>query len=100
MQMSTEPSLPTQGAEGPQLLFTVIAERYERPSLGINSNLIFSLWMYIFANLMATVVTIVKGGPHSVSLNSTFQATEQEPSCSGVLRSSTGSGAAGVDDGT
>ena len=43
-----------QGAEESEVLFTLIAERYERRSLGITSNLVFSQWEHIFANPMAT----------------------------------------------
>ena len=43
-----------QGAEESEVLFTLIAERYERRSLGITSNLVFSEWERIFANPMAT----------------------------------------------
>ena len=39
-----------QGAEESEVLFTLIAERYERRSLGITSNLVFSQWEHIFAN--------------------------------------------------
>ena len=39
-----------QGAEESEVLFTLIAERYERRSLGITSNLVFSEWERIFAN--------------------------------------------------
>ena len=42
-----------QGAEESEVLFTLIAERYERRSLGITSNLVFSEWERIFANPMA-----------------------------------------------
>ena len=35
------------------MLFTLIAERYERRSLGITSNLVFSEWEKVFANPMA-----------------------------------------------
>ena len=37
-----------QGAEESEVLFTLIAERYERRSLGITSNLVFSEWERIF----------------------------------------------------
>ena len=37
-----------QGAEESEVLFTLIAERYERRSLGITSNLVFSQWEHIF----------------------------------------------------
>ena len=43
-----------QGAEESEVLFTLIAERYERRSLGITLNLVFSEWERIFANPMAT----------------------------------------------
>ena len=33
-----------QGVEESEVLFTLIAERYERRSLGITSNLVFSEW--------------------------------------------------------
>ena len=37
-----------QGAEESEVLFTLIAERYERRSLGITSNLVFSEWEKAF----------------------------------------------------
>ena len=42
------------------MLFTLIAERYERRSLGITSNLVFSKWERIFANPMATASELVR----------------------------------------
>ena len=42
-----------QGAEESEVLFTLIPERYERRSLGITSNLVFSQWEHISANPMA-----------------------------------------------
>ena len=39
-----------QGAEESEVLFTLIAERYERRSLGITSNLVFSEWEKVFTN--------------------------------------------------
>ena len=50
------------------MLFTLIAKRYERRSLGITSNLVFSQWEGIFANLMATAVAIDRVVHHSVIL--------------------------------
>ena len=47
-----------QDAEESEVLFTLIAERYERRSLGITSNLVFSQWEHIFANPMATAAAI------------------------------------------
>ncbi len=50
------------------MLFTLIAERYERRSLGITSNLVFSEWERIFANPMATAAAIDRVVHHSVIL--------------------------------
>ena len=57
-----------QGAEESEVLFTLIAERYQRRPLGITSNLVFSEWERIFANPMATAAAIDRGGHHSVIL--------------------------------
>ena len=57
-----------QGAEESEVLFTLIAERYERRSLGIRSNLVFSEWERIFANPMATAAAIDRVVHHSVIL--------------------------------
>ena len=57
-----------QGAEDSEVLFTLIAERYERRSLDITSNLVFSEWERIFANPMATAAAIDRVVHHSVIL--------------------------------
>ena len=57
-----------QGAEESEVLFTLIAERHERRSLGIMSNLVFSEWERIFANPMATAAAIDRVVHHSVIL--------------------------------
>ena len=49
-------------------LLTLIAERYDRRSLGITSNLAFSEWERIFANPMATAAAIDRVVHHSVIL--------------------------------
>jgi hypothetical protein len=41
-----------------EVLFTLLAERYERRSLVITSNLVFSQWDQIFRNPMATAAAI------------------------------------------
>ena len=61
-------SVMPQGAEESEVLFTLIAERYERRSLGITSNLVFSEWERIFANPMATATAIDRVVHHSVIL--------------------------------
>ena len=65
-----------QGAEESEVLFTLIAERYERRSLGITSNLVFSEWEKVFANPMATAAAIDRIVHRSVILDSTCPATE------------------------
>ena len=62
------PGLPASGRRGAEVLFTLIAERYERRSLGITSNLVFSEWERIFANPMATAAAIDRVVHHSVIL--------------------------------
>ena len=57
-----------QGAEESEVLFTPIAECYERRSLGITSNLVFSQREHIFANPMATAAAIDRVVHHSVIL--------------------------------
>ena len=57
-----------QGAEESEVLFTLIAERYERRSLGITSNLVFSEWEHIFTNPMATAAAMDRVVHHSVIL--------------------------------
>ena len=57
-----------QGNEESEVLFTLIAECYERRSLGITSNLVFSEWERIFANPMATAAAIDRVVHHAVIL--------------------------------
>ena len=64
-----------QGAEESEVLFTLIAERYERRFLGITSNLVSSEWERIFANPMATPAAIDRVVHHSVILEFDFPAT-------------------------
>jgi len=47
-----------QGAEEIEVLFTLLAERYERRSILITSNLVFSDWERIFKNPMTTAAAI------------------------------------------
>ena len=57
-----------QGAEESEVLFTLIAERYKRRSLGITSNLVFSEWERIFASPMTTAAAIDRVVHYSVIL--------------------------------
>ncbi len=50
------------------MLFTLIAERYERRSLWVTSNVVFSQWDQIFRNPMATAAAIDRIVHHSMIL--------------------------------
>ena len=56
------------GAEESEVLFALIAERYERRSMGITSNQVFSEWEKVFVNPMATAPAIDRIVHHSVIL--------------------------------
>ena len=53
-------------ADEAEVLFTLIAERYERRSLIVTSNLVFSQWEQIFQSPMATAAAIDRIVHHSV----------------------------------
>ena len=57
-----------QSAEEIEVLFTLMAERYERRSMLITSNLVFSEWDRIFRNPMTTAAAIDRLVHHSVIL--------------------------------
>lgn len=57
-----------QGAEETDVLFTLMSERYERRSMVITSNLVFSQWDQIFKNPMTTASAIDRVVHHSVIL--------------------------------
>jgi len=57
-----------QSPEEAEVLFTLIAERYERRSLAVTSNLVFSQWDRIFKDQMATAAAIDRLVHHAVIL--------------------------------
>jgi len=57
-----------QNAEEAEVLFTLLAERYERRSVALTSNLVFSEWDRIFKNKMATSAAIDRLVHHSTIL--------------------------------
>ncbi len=57
-----------QDAEQVEVLFTLMAERYERRSMLITSNLVFSQWDRIFKDPMTTAAAIDRLVHHSVVL--------------------------------
>ena len=63
-----------QSAEEMEVLFTFLAERYERRSLIITSNLVFSQWDKIFKNAMTTAAAIDRLVHHSTILELTNES--------------------------
>jgi DNA replication protein DnaC len=57
-----------QNSEEVEVLFTLMAERYERRSMIITSNLVFSQWDQIFKNPMTTAAAIDRVVHHAVIL--------------------------------
>ncbi len=89
-----------------EVLFTFLAERYERRSVLISSNLVFSQWDRIFKDAMTTAAAIDRVIHHSVILEMTgpsFRADEAEqrlrqPAQQGAANARRdGLGAAGCD---
>jgi len=60
-----------QSREEMEVLFTLLAERYERRSVIITSNLVFSKWDQIFKDTMTTAAAIDRVVHHSVILELT-----------------------------
>ena len=68
-----------QDREEMEVLFTFLSERYERKSLMITSNLIFSEWDKIFKDAMTTAAAIDRLVHHSIILeldNESYRAME------------------------
>ena len=57
-----------QDREEMEVLFTLLAERYERRSVMITSNLVFSQWDKIFKDTMTTAAAIDRVVHHSTIL--------------------------------
>jgi DNA replication protein DnaC len=57
-----------QSPEEAEVLFTLLAERYERRSVMVTSNLVFSQWDRIFRDQMATAAAIDRLVHHAVML--------------------------------
>jgi DNA replication protein DnaC len=55
-----------QSPDEMEVLFTLLAERYERRSVVITSNLVFSQWDQIFKNPMTTAAAIDRVVHHSI----------------------------------
>jgi DNA replication protein DnaC len=64
-----------QNREEMEVLFTFLAERYERRSVLITSNLVFSQWDRIFKDPMTTAAAIDRVVHHSIILEMTGDST-------------------------
>ena len=67
-----------QSREEMEVLFTFLAERYERKSVIITSNLVFSEWDRIFKDTMTTAAAIDRLVHHSVILEMTGGSVRAE----------------------
>lgn len=63
-----------QNREEMEVLFTLLAERYERKSVLITSNLVFSQWDQIFKDTMTTAAAVDRVVHHSVILELTIDS--------------------------
>lgn len=63
-----------QNREEMEVLFTLLAERYERKSVLITSNLVFSQWDQIFKDTMTTAAAVDRVVHHSVILELTVES--------------------------
>jgi len=67
-----------QDREEMEVLFTFLAERYERRSVAITSNLVFSEWDRIFKDAMTTAAAIDRLVHHSTILELTGKSYRSE----------------------
>lgn len=67
-----------QDREEMEVLFTFLAERYERRSVMITSNLVFSQWDQVFKDAMTTAAAIDRVVHHSVILELTGDSYRSE----------------------
>ena len=63
-----------QSREEMEVLFTLLADRYERKSLMISSNLVFSKWDQIFKDPMTTMAAVDRLVHHSTILEFTWES--------------------------
>lgn len=75
-----------QSAEEMEVLFTFLAERYERRSLMITSNLVFSQWDRIFKDAMTTAAAIDRLVHHSTILELTNESYRMRSAEGRVLK--------------
>jgi DNA replication protein DnaC len=81
-----------QDREEMEVLFTLLAERYERRSVMITTNLVFSKWDQIFKDPMTTAAAVDRLVHHAVILELNLPSYRAEKAREG--RSSSGAGGA------
>ena len=69
-----------QSPDEAEVLFTLLAERYERRSVMVTSNLVFSQWDRIFRDQMATAAAIDRLVHHAVVLELDVPSFRTDPS--------------------
>ena len=74
-----------------EVLFTLLAERYERRSVAISTNLVFSEWERIFKDPMTTLAAIDRVVHHSVILDLMGMESYRAQEATTQLESSTSS---------
>ena len=72
-----------QDREEMEVLFTFLSERYERRSVMITSNLVFSQWDQIFKNPMTTMAAIDRLVHHAIILEMTGASVREEEAKAG-----------------
>jgi len=89
-----------QSAEEAEVLFTLIAQRYERHSVMITSNLVFSEWERIFKEPMATAAAIDRLVHHSIILefNASSYRNRHRQRTDGQPGNGTGANKSGSED--
>lgn len=75
-----------QSREEMEVLFTLIAERYERRSVLITSNLVFSKWDQIFKDPMTTAAAVDRIVHHSVILELNIESYRAQAARQRVAR--------------
>lgn len=80
-----------------EVLFTLLAERYERRSVAISTNLVFSDWNRIFKDPMTTLAAIDRVVHHSVILDLMGLESYRAEAATAHLRAPAASGYAASD---
>ena len=78
-----------QDREEMEVLFTFLSQRYERRSVMITSNLVFSQWDRIFKDPMTTAAAVDRLIHHSIILEMTNSSVREEQATARTQRPAT-----------